>query len=200
MNQTLKIKNHIMLKRIIFIAVLLTTFFIIFNFSAQDGNTSGSISEKVTKFVVNIISKISNINEETQNNIIKKMHPIIRKLAHFSIYTVVGFSIMGVMCTFNVENKLKIGTSLIVGVIYAISDEIHQYYIPGRACRLFDVGIDSLGVIAGICILVGCICISNKALPIYFSIFTKNKKYEIINQENGIIIKNKKEVNKWKVK
>ena len=120
MNQTLKIKNHIMLKRIIFIAVLLATFFIIFNFSAQDGNTSGSISEKVTKFVVNIISKISNINEETQNNIIEKMHPIIRKLAHFSIYTVVGFSIMGVMCTFDVGNKLKIGTSLIVGVIYAI--------------------------------------------------------------------------------
>ena len=29
--------------------------------------------------------------------------------------------------------------------LYAVSDEIHQYFVPGRACRLFDVLIDTSG-------------------------------------------------------
>lgn len=29
--------------------------------------------------------------------------------------------------------------------LYAISDEIHQYFVPGRACRVFDVLIDTSG-------------------------------------------------------
>jgi VanZ family protein len=40
--------------------------------------------------------------------------------------------------------------SFFAGLLYAVSDEIHQYFIPGREMRAFDVFIDSLGVIAGL--------------------------------------------------
>ena len=34
-----------------------------------------------------------------------------------------------------------------VGVsgLYAVTDEIHQYFVPGRACRLLDVTVDTCG-------------------------------------------------------
>jgi len=35
-------------------------------------------------------------------------------------------------------------------IIFAITDEYHQYYVPGRSARLFDVGIDSLGSLIGL--------------------------------------------------
>ena len=41
-----------------------------------------------------------------------------------------------------------------VGVLYAISDEIHQLFVPGRTGCILDVGIDTLGIITGIIIFM----------------------------------------------
>ena len=38
----------------------------------------------------------------------------------------------------------------LTGVLYAVSDEIHQTFVPGRAGQIRDVLIDSCGVLAGI--------------------------------------------------
>lgn len=35
--------------------------------------------------------------------------------------------------------------SLIIAITYGISDEIHQYFIPGRHCSLYDVFSDTMG-------------------------------------------------------
>lgn len=40
--------------------------------------------------------------------------------------------------------------SLIIGVTYAASDEMHQLFVPGRSGKLADILIDSLGIITGI--------------------------------------------------
>ena len=44
----------------------------------------------------------------------------------------------------------------IIAVLYACTDEVHQMFVPGRACRLFDLAVDAAGAVAGIffCILV----------------------------------------------
>lgn len=36
--------------------------------------------------------------------------------------------------------------SFIFALFYAFSDELHQYYVPGRHCSLKDVGIDAIGI------------------------------------------------------
>lgn len=41
---------------------------------------------------------------------------------------------------------------LLVGIEYAILDEIHQLFIEGRAGKIEDVFIDTIGVSIGICI------------------------------------------------
>lgn len=40
-----------------------------------------------------------------------------------------------------------------IGTAYAVSDEIHQLFVPGRSCELRDVLIDTAGVLigAGVC-------------------------------------------------
>ena len=154
MQKQIKFKKNLILKRVLFLIMLVIAFYVIFNFSAQNGEDSGSLSEKVTRFIVEIVSKIKTMDISRKAYYIQKLHPIVRKLAHFSIYTVVGFSIMGFMCTFDIRNIFKVIISFGVGVTYAISDEVHQYFIPGRGPSIIDVGIDSLGVLTGIFILV----------------------------------------------
>jgi VanZ family protein len=78
---------------------------------------------------------------------------VVRKCAHFIEYFILGILLfMG----FKDINRLKqtFSISLLLGVIYAATDEIHQYFIPGRAMSIKDVFIDSLGVLTGLCLLV----------------------------------------------
>ena len=154
MSNSIKFKKNLIFKRVLFFIMLVITFYIIFNFSAQDAEISGSLSRNITEYIVKVISKIKTIDITMQFNLIEKLHPIVRKLAHFCIYTLVGFSIMGFMCTFDMKNIFKLLTSFGIGVIYAISDEIHQYYIPGRCASIMDVFIDSMGVLTGIFVLI----------------------------------------------
>ena len=61
---------------------------------------------------------------------------------------------MGIMSRYKIENKKKVIISLIIGVIYASLDEIHQAFIPERTARVTDVIIDALGLILGILCII----------------------------------------------
>lgn len=145
--------------RIISMLLLLITFFIIFGFSAQNGEESGSLSNKVTTIFVNNFPYTKNLSIETKEKLIEHGEPIVRKLAHFSIYTVVGMCIMAFVCTFPLKLRTRLGSSLLVGLIYAISDEFHQSFVPGRGPSWRDVCIDTAGVFAGILIILAIVSI-----------------------------------------
>ena len=155
-------RNRIILRRIVFTILLIATFYVIFNFSEQNGQESSSVSKRVTKIVVNIISKIKNWNENQKLQYIENLHPIMRKFAHFSIYSIVGFSCLGLFCTFNIKDRYKLIWTLVIGIVYASLDEIHQNFIPGRGPSMVDVGIDTCGVIFGMLIIILCINVTNK--------------------------------------
>ncbi len=36
--------------------------------------------------------------------------------------------------------------SILVLISYAITDELHQFFVPGRFCSFADVGFDSIGI------------------------------------------------------
>ena len=44
-------------------------------------------------------------------------------------------------------------TAWLAGTLYAMTDEIHQSFVPGRSCELRDMGIDSCGVLAGVLVV-----------------------------------------------
>ena len=135
----------------ILLILLFWTFITIFGFSSQDAEQSGNLSEKITK---KIIDKVPNIEKQNQEYIIERTEKVIRKIAHFSIYTLVGFLLMAFISTYKIVEKTRVITSLLIGAIYAMSDEIHQSFIPGRSPQITDVMLDSLGVLCGILILM----------------------------------------------
>lgn len=148
--------------RIILIVLLLLQMWIIFGLSNQDGDTSGSISRKITEIITKNINSIQSLPKDEKEIKLKKIEHIVRKLAHFSIYTVIGFLLMSLMSTYTIKQKNRIIICAIIGLLYAISDEIHQAFVPGRGPLVSDVVIDSSGVIMGIFIayIIICFCLS----------------------------------------
>lgn len=75
---------------------------------------------------------------------------IVRKTAHVLEFTALG----GLWCGyFYLLPQCRIKPTIfafLVSVGYAVSDEIHQYFVPGRAARLYDVGFDTIGIVVGI--------------------------------------------------
>ena len=57
---------------------------------------------------------------------------------------------MNVVYEYKIKKNKEIIVSLIIGNIYSITDEVHQYFIDGRSASVLDIGIDTLGVITGI--------------------------------------------------
>lgn len=151
------------LLRGILIVLLLCTFYIIFGFSSQDGEKSGGISKKITEFILEKSSKYNSLEQTKKEEVSKRTERIIRKIAHFSIYTLVGFLLMALFSTYeNIKRKYQIYISAIIGILYAISDEIHQSFIPERGPKITDVFIDSLGVFFGMAVILLIIEILNR--------------------------------------
>ena len=136
--------------RAILIILLILQMWIIFGFSNQNGEESGSISRRITEAVTKNISSI----QEEKEKVLRKIEHIIRKLAHFSLYTIIGILLMSLMSTYKIKQRKRILISGSIGLLYAISDEIHQSFIPGRGPQIGDVGIDFCGVMVGMCIVL----------------------------------------------
>ena len=43
--------------------------------------------------------------------------------------------------------------ALVLSLLYAVSDEVHQFFVLGRSARLLDVGFDLLGVLLALLFL-----------------------------------------------
>ena len=141
----------------LFIGLLLMMFGIIFNFSNQNGDKSGSLSRHLTEDVTKNIGFIQKLEDSEKERVLKKIEHIIRNLAHFSLYFAVGTFSMGLLATFDLKNIKRFFGSLGIGVLYASLDEFHQFFIPDRSASVVDVFIDSFGVICGIGVVLGVI-------------------------------------------
>ena len=67
---------------------------------------------------------------------------LLRKAAH-----VTEFAILGALLARALGRSLP---AIVVGVAYAVLDEIHQSFVPDRAGVPLDVVIDTVGVVLGV--------------------------------------------------
>ena len=140
------------IKRAIFLILIIINCTLIFYFSNQVADNSSKQSSRVVEFVSNVIPIIKNM-KEPDKGLLKSnvLIPIVRKMAHFSIYTTLGIWSINFINTFKkLSTSKKILIAIIFCMLYAISDEIHQTYIVGRSGEIRDVLIDTLGSITGI--------------------------------------------------
>lgn len=137
-------------KKIASFILVLLWMVMIFYFSSQQGEGSGNTSKKVCEIIVDIIDIRDKYTEVEKDELVKTIEPVIRKIAHYTIYAIGGILISNCVCQYTNKEKVLIGISTMAGVLYAISDEIHQLMVSGRSGNIKDVIIDSLGVITGI--------------------------------------------------
>lgn len=72
----------------------------------------------------------------------------VRKLAHFSEYFILGLLLC--IAIAQVTDRVRaLYLTVLVGSVYAATDEIHQHFIPGRVMSSGDVAIDTAGVLCG---------------------------------------------------
>ena len=75
---------------------------------------------------------------------------LIRKLAHLSEYFIFRFLVSHVLQKRSALMSVRqISVAIPLGIIYAISDELHQSFVPSRTASAMDVLLDTIGFICG---------------------------------------------------
>jgi len=141
----MKISNY----RIDSWALVIIWMLVIFWFSSQSAvessDFSGGISDSLI-VVTELVVPEATINEDI-------FHDIVRNTGHFFLYLVLGILLMNAL---NIKNTKSftpiIIRTMVISLLYAVSDEIHQIYVPGRSWQVFDIIIDVLGAGTGILI------------------------------------------------
>ena len=132
---------------------------IIFGFSAQDGDTSGSLSFQVSLWIVTHFLPL--ISEECfEADILEKanaLHYFVRKAAHMTEYFLLTLSVylpVKVYLTKRITFPKRILLGFFITVLFAALDEFHQSFVPGRSGNFTDVCIDSIGILAATVLLL----------------------------------------------
>jgi hypothetical protein len=66
----------------------------------------------------------------------------LRKVAHAAEFAVLGFLLLRALG--------RERPALALGIAYAVSDELHQHFVPGRLGSPLDVLVDAVGVAVGV--------------------------------------------------
>ncbi len=124
---------------------------LIFYFSMQNSAESNYLSNSLLQKIVFLFEKnLINLPIEEQLIILEKYHIILRKLAHFGIYALLGFFVFGFLGTYNRYKKLILFIfSVGFTFFYAFTDEFHQMFVWGRSAQFTDILIDTSGGILG---------------------------------------------------
>jgi len=143
--------NQYKYRKMVYSTTLILWMLLIFVFSSNNAEQSSKSSNIIANSILNILSylkivDINNITEQIRNTI----NSNIRMFAHFFEYFILGIlSLININLYFP-RLKLKALFAFIFCLGYAFSDEIHQYFIPGRVSEIFDILVDSCGITLGI--------------------------------------------------
>lgn len=139
---------------VLLLLVIIGIYVMIFMFSGQEGETSGSISYQVSKQCVELLDKFNwqDWSAQLKEEMARNMEHPIRKLAHFGEYALLALSIFSLWMLWGPWSKRTFAGITGWIALSAVADEIHQYFVPGRYCSIWDVCIDTCGGIFGLCV------------------------------------------------
>lgn len=124
---------------------------LIFSFSMENADQSAASSGG---FIRSLLESFDNdfltLSYDDQHAKIESLSYIVRKSAHFCIFGMLGILVTSAVSTYGLSVKKTALFSLGICALYAVSDESHQYFVPGRACMLRDMLLDTCGAACGI--------------------------------------------------
>lgn len=152
MNRNNKLKVWII--RVVLLILIGFWMYTIWGFSAEDGNESQSLSDKITIKIVKIIEP--DYNEMTvaeQEDIFDTVSFYVRKTGHCGEFAILAVLFCCLLLTYPHIRSLKKGYVVVLatayGMCYGAVDETHQLFVEGRDGSVRDVAIDTFGALLG---------------------------------------------------
>ena len=137
----------------------LAMMYVIYGFSAQDGNVSGNLSYQVSYKIVEIGNEIldKGLDETQIADYADQIGYPVRKLAHMTEYFLLAVAVSFPFYVYGLRGFPLMLVAGFICVAFAAGDEYHQSFVAGRGPSVKDVGIDSIGAFFGI-LTVQIIC------------------------------------------
>ena len=121
---------------------------LIFFFSSQTAAVSSKTSSGITRKIAELVAAI--MQTDDVKSIQAVLHTIVRKAAHFTLFFVLALSVANtVFQLFGAEKGKLFIITCVFCLFYAITNEVHQIFVPGRAAMLNDIMVDLFGSICG---------------------------------------------------
>lgn len=138
--------------------LLALLYLIIFNFSAQDGEQSGNLSQLLSERCAELLNSLSgrHWSEAVLAGWAEYFEHPLRKLAHFSEYACMGILVYILLSQWLRQGKRLYLLTIAWVFLSAAGDEFHQLFVPGRYGSFADVLLDTCGGAFGMlfCIFV----------------------------------------------
>lgn len=165
------------MKKGITLILLVLWMAVIFFFSAQNGTQSSGVSYSVGYGIAEnrnrLLQKEESREELTRQ--VEAMQFVIRKGAHMSEYALLAVLFSLHLRTYEKRSGRFWLWAWVFSTLFAVTDELHQWFVPGRDGRFQDVCIDSMGSLIGILLFVLC-C----------RYFAKRKQKQILAEKSGL--------------
>ena len=140
----------IKIRHLILPTLLIFQMCFIFAMSSFGHNSSDAQSNLFVDFIA---QNFPHVRHGLENNLISLSTLIflVRKTAHFTEYAILGALFYLNLIQFPKLNSRikKLLLPILFSFLYAITDEIHQIFVPGRSAQFRDVLIDTLGASFG---------------------------------------------------
>lgn len=156
------IKRNMLLYKKIAVSVMAAVFLailymLIFSFSEQDGEASGSLSRMISEKCVEIMNTLSGKtwSYALMESMTEYFENPIRKLAHFMEYACMAVLVFAIWRPWKERNKRLYLLVILWVAVSAAGDEFHQLFVPGRYGSVADVFLDTCGGCFGmwLCVL-----------------------------------------------
>ena len=147
------------------LAAILLVMAAIFLFSAQTGEQSRQTSDRLTEAALRLlVPGYGALSPAERQPYLDRAGLIIRKLAHFSEFALLGGLLLAYIWLGRSDARLRPALLPAWGVaaLYACTDELHQMLVAGRGPSAIDGGIDSSGALAGAGIAMAAIAFRQK--------------------------------------
>ena len=153
-------------KRLLYLIPVIIWMIFIFYMSGKTGQESSGQSGKISLFITDLLEKVRQDSPQEMQNLQDILELVIRKAAHMTEYAILFLLSYLAMVKISMSQSRFYNRSIavLISLLYACSDEMHQLLVPGRSGKMIDVGIDMAGV------LIVLICM----------ILSKNTKWKII--------------------
>jgi VanZ family protein len=122
----------------------------IFWFSSRSAEESGEMSSSLTRGMFGGVLDSLNFDGGESEVLYEILEIAVRKAAHFAVYFMLSFCVTNTFRQIMKNKRYIFWISLAWCSVYAATDEIHQYFVPGRACMWQDWALDVIGALFGI--------------------------------------------------